>query len=92
MTHDPRCPAVRCSTWQQPWEEHTGCNCMRARHTCECLLLARADERGATNALDKARQLITALACPITIAEGHCEECEQYREVLACIESLRGKP
>ena len=57
-----------------------------------CELIAKADERGATNALDKARQLITALACPITIAEGHCEECEQYREVLACIESLRSKP
>lgn len=68
------------------------CPILERRATCQCQLIAKADERGATNALDKARQLITALACPITIAEGHCEECEQYREVLACIESLRSKP
>lgn len=41
-----------------------------------------------TDTLAKARELITALACPITIAEGHCEECEQYREALACIDFL----
>lgn len=55
----------------------------RECRTCDLIAKVRADT------LDKARQLITALACPITIAEGHCEECEQYREVLACIDSLK---
>ena len=54
--------------------------------TCDLIAKVREDT------LNQARALITALACPITVAEGHCEECEQYREALACVESLRVTP
>lgn len=73
MTHDPLCPTHNC----------LDSNC---HECCECRILARADERGATRALDKARDLISALVCPLR----ECKECDPYREALACIESLRG--
>lgn len=58
---------------------------------CQCDLIGKADARAVVRTLDKAREAITALACPITVTEGHCEECEQYREALACIDTLRGE-
>ena len=82
MNHDPLCPSVTACDCR-----HDECCFCDSDLWCMCPLI----EKVRADTLDKARQLITALACFITIAEGHCEECEQYREVLACIESLRSE-
>ena len=76
MTHDPLCPVVQGCVCGEP-DDYLCCQCDLIREV-------RADT------LNKARSLVTALACPITVAERRCKECEQYREVLAVIDTLRG--
>lgn len=80
MTHDPMCPFR-----PAPPGEYAP---IEVAVACQCDLIAKADERGATNALNKARDLISALVCPLR----ECKECDQYREALACIESSRSEP
>ncbi len=87
MPHDPLCDWRPCTCpidYDVPERGHMiGC----PEDDCECEIIAKVR----ADTLDKARSLISALACPITVAEGHCEECEQYREALSCIDSLRGE-
>ena len=80
MTHDPMCPSVTACDCK-----HAECCFCDAEVWCQCDLIAKVRE----DTLNQARTLLQALACPMTESGGHCEECEQYREALACVESLR---
>ena len=85
MTHDPLCSwwSIQCDSDCAELPYGSSCKHM----FCVCDLVSRAEARGTTRALDKARLLIAALVCP----NMGCDDCEQYREALACIESLYGE-